>query len=98
MRRLIVLVTLTVTSLGLVAVAGPAQATFPGPNGRIAFLTAKGVCCNISTMAADGTDVRQLTTMPDGYGAFDPSWSPDASLLAFSKQKIEGRTFTAQSG
>src|SRR5438067_1256422 len=96
MRRLIVLVTLSLTTLGLVALGGAAQATFPGPNGRIAFLTAKGVCCNISTMEPDGSDVRQLTHEPDRYGAFNASWSPDDSLLAFSRQKIGGRTFTSQ--
>jgi TolB protein len=96
MRRLIMLVTLAVTSLGLVAVAGPAEATFPGPNGRMAIVTAKDGCCEIATMAPDGSDVRQLTDMtPDGYAAVDPYWSPDGSRIVFARQHF-GRNFTAQ--
>jgi Tol biopolymer transport system component len=95
MRRLIVLVTLSVTTLGLVALGGPAQATFPGSNGRIAFLTGENGCCQIATMEPDGSDVRQLTDMGPSYGAVDPWWSPDGSTISFSRQHFEGN-FTAQ--
>jgi TolB protein len=95
MRRLIVLVTLGVTTLGLVAIAGPAEATFPGSNGRIAFITGEQGCCEIATMEPDGSDVRRLTSVGPSYGAFDPAWSPDGTHLAFVRQHVEGN-FTAQ--
>src|SRR5262249_24762169 len=91
MRRLIVLVRLAMTTLGLAAIAGPAEATFPGSNGRIAFITVDQGCCEIATMEPDGSDVRQLTHVGPSYGAFDPSWSPDGAHLVFSRQRVDGK-------
>jgi TolB protein len=96
MRRLIALVTVAgMTLLGLAAVGGSAQAAFPGPDGRIAFVTAKGGCCNISTMNSDGSDVTQLTHVASGTGAFDPFWSPAGTAIGFDLEKF-GRTFRSQ--
>ena len=96
MRRLIVFVTLAATaSLWLVAAGGTAHATFPGANGRIAFVTAKGGCCNISTMNPDGLDVLQLTHVAPGTAAFDPFWSPDGSRIVFDIQRF-GAAFHSQ--
>jgi Tol biopolymer transport system component len=59
----------------------PAHATFPGKNGRIAFILGP----DIYTMNPDGTDVRQLTTFTDDNSAFWESWSADGKQLVFSR-------------
>lgn len=65
----------------LVALAAlPAHATFPGKNGRIAFVQGP----DIYTMNPDGSDVRQLTAFTDG-GAFWENWSPDGKQIVFSR-------------
>ena len=59
----------------------PALATFPGKNGRIAFVLGP----DIYTMNPDGSDVRQLTNLgPDSSASWE-SWSPDGKLIVFSK-------------
>jgi Tol biopolymer transport system component len=68
----------------------PAQATFPGANGRIAFLRDIGGGPQIFTMAPDGTHVRQLTSFPRAL-AFDPAWSPDGRTIAFVKAPNRNR-------
>lgn len=57
----------------------PAHATFPGKNGRIAFVFGP----DIYTMNADGSDVRQLTNMGDTNSASWESWSPDGKKIVF---------------
>jgi Tol biopolymer transport system component len=59
----------------------PASATFPGKNGRIAFVQGP----DIYTMHPDGSDVRQLTSFTDGGGAFWVNWSADSTELVFSR-------------
>jgi hypothetical protein len=59
----------------------PAEATFPGKNGRIAFVQGP----DIYTMNQDGSDVRQLTIFTDDNPAFWENWSPDGKLLVFSR-------------
>ncbi len=96
MKRLAALVIVSgMTLVGPVAVGGPAQAAFPGPDGRIAFVTDEGGCCNISTMNPDGSGVTQLTHVASGTGAFDPFWSPDGMAIVFDLQKFSG-TFRSQ--
>jgi Tol biopolymer transport system component len=56
----------------------PAHATFPGKNGRIAFVQGP----DIYTMNQDGSNVRQLTALTDG-GAFWVNWSPDGKQIVF---------------
>jgi Tol biopolymer transport system component len=62
----------------LVAVA-PADATFPGRNGRIAFVQSS----NVYTMEPDGSGVRQLTSLPPGSTAHFVGWSPTGRRLVF---------------
>ncbi len=63
------------------------DSTYPAwsPDGtRLAFtqLQPDGTW-QIATMAADGTDVRVLTT---GDGAGEAAWSPDSTWIAYSRQ------------
>jgi hypothetical protein len=81
-----VLVALTVAAL-MLGVAVPAEATFPGANGRIA-----GTIVDSTDMGID--DMNVFTVNPDGtdwrYGPgtsgwnTSPAWSPDSSKIAFS--------------
>jgi TolB protein len=57
----------------------PASATFPGPDGRIAFVQAS----NVYTMEPDGRDVRQLTSVPTGSSVLFVGWSPNGRRLVF---------------
>jgi len=58
-----------------------AHATFPGKNGRIAFIQAG----DVFTMNPDGTDVRQLTHLPTDRAASFESWSPDGKQIVFNE-------------
>ena len=59
----------------------PASATFPGKNGRIAFL----ISPDIYSMNSDGSGVRQLTAMGPDRFAFNESWSHDGKQLVFNE-------------
>jgi Tol biopolymer transport system component len=65
----------------LVAAAFPVQATFPGKNGRIAFLLGP----DIYTMKPDGSDIRQLTHLTSDTSAFFEAWSPDGKQIVFNE-------------
>lgn len=65
----------------LVLSAGIASGTYPGSNGRIAFVQGP----DIFTMNPDGTDVRQLTNLgPDSHASWQ-SWSPDGRQIVFNE-------------
>jgi hypothetical protein len=59
--------------------APPAHATFPGANGKIAFVRAG----DIWTMNPDGTNQVNLTN--DSAAQRSPAWSADGSKLAFTQ-------------
>ena len=59
----------------------PAHATFPGKNGRIAFVQDG----EIFTMKSNGTDVRQLTHVGPDFGASWPAWSADGKQIVFNR-------------
>src|SRR3954463_4020262 len=59
--------------------AAPAQAAFPGANGRLAFDSAG----NIYTVKADGTRLLKLTSDGESSG---PAWSPSGKRIAFSRR------------
>jgi hypothetical protein len=61
--------------------AMPAQAAFPGQNGKIAFQSGG----RIWTMNPDGTDKLPLTTGGGARGDDDAVWSPDGTQVAFHR-------------
>lgn len=67
--------------LGAALFVTPAHATFPGKNGRIAFLVGP----DIYTMNPDGSDVRQLTHMSADRAANWEFWSPDGKQIVFNE-------------
>jgi Tol biopolymer transport system component len=68
----------------LLAAAIPASATFPGKNGRIAFIAGP----DVYTMNSDGSDIKQLTNLgPDNSGAFWESWSPNGKYIVFNEYR-----------
>jgi dipeptidyl aminopeptidase/acylaminoacyl peptidase len=94
-RRLAALVAVAaITTLGVLVIGGPAQATFPAQNGLIAFAGDKGSGAEIYTMKADGTGLRRLTRLHGN--ASTPDWSPDGTRIVFY---LEGdRTHRTRSG
>ena len=69
-----------VCALAFVALATgvPAQATFPGENGRIVFDTPFGAePSQIFSVKASGGGVLQLTSFRDGSSALNPRVSSD---------------------
>jgi Tol biopolymer transport system component len=71
--------------------AGPAEAAFPGGNGKIVFSTLRddpnpsgcGSSCNweLYTINPDGTGLTRLTNT--AAAEFSPSWSADGNLIVF---------------
>src|SRR3954451_21715466 len=69
-------------------VATASDATPPGKNGRIAFrrwFNKDQSWGAIFTIKPDGTGERQVTHPPRGTRDEQPDWSPDGSLLVFTR-------------
>ena len=67
--------------IGLSAITLPASASFPGKNGKIAFVLGP----DIYTMNPDGSDIRQLTNLgPDSSASWE-SWAPNGKLIVFNE-------------
>src|SRR5215204_6283848 len=71
--------------LGLIE-AQPAEATFPGKNGKIAFQSDSGGNYDIYTMNGKGGRLVQLTTNTTKFDR-DPSWSPDGKKILFRSDR-----------
>jgi Tol biopolymer transport system component len=69
--------------ISLAVLTLPASASFPGKNGRIAFVLGP----DIYAMNPDGSDIRQLTNLGPDSNAFWESWSPDGKLIVFNEYR-----------
>jgi Tol biopolymer transport system component len=63
------------------ALAPPAQAAFPGANGKIAFTTDRDGNNEIYVKNLDGSGLTRLTN--NAASDSDPAWSPDVSQIVF---------------
>jgi TolB protein len=87
-RRLRILLLLLTAAAALIAFgAASAHATFPGPNGRIAF--SDYVSGQISAVNPDGSELRQLTHTGPNRASDSPSWSPNGKRILFSRFRTD---------
>jgi len=70
--------------LGLVEVR-PAEATFPGKNGKIAFQSDRGGSYEIYTMNRNGNKIDKLTT--NTTEDEDPAFSPNGKKIVFTSDR-----------
>jgi len=63
----------------------PAEATFSGKNGKIAFQSDRGGSYDIYTMNRNGNKIDKLTTNPAVEE--DPDFSPDGKRIAFESDR-----------
>ncbi|WP_158296637.1 TolB family protein [Nocardioides albidus] len=82
MMQLAVLL-LAAATLVATGTTAPAEAVVPGPNGRIAFASARDGNWEIYVMNADGSGQTRLTF--DGASDGGPAWSPDGTRIAFQR-------------
>lgn len=68
-----------------VLVATPAQATFPGGNGRIAYQDAHADVPQISSVDPNGSGLAQLTSGPRANQY--PAWSADGSDIVYVRSR-----------
>jgi Tol biopolymer transport system component len=75
---------LAISAVWAVVCAAPASAAFPGPNGRIAFVSNPTGDRDILTMDPDGSGIVNVTGAPGAPGfALEPDYSPDGTKIAF---------------
>jgi TolB protein len=89
MRKSILALLIAVAALVLPAL--PAQATFPGDNGRIAFrrfLNFDRTWGAVFTANPDGSHEFQVTHPPEGYVDRNPDVSPDGRRITFQRESV----------
>ena len=65
--------------------APPAEAAFPGENGKIAFVKVQGGNHEIYTMNPDGSEQANITNSPATEGR--PRWSADGASMVFTSDR-----------
>ncbi len=80
----VVILTLT-AGAALTTGTGPAEAAFPGTNGRIVFVSERDGNPDVYTMRSNGADIRRLTNTKGSVENHHPSWSPDGRMIAFTR-------------
>ena len=65
--------------LSLLVIGAPAQAVFPGANGK--FVVAAG---DLYTFNPDGSDLTNISNTGGTLQVRQPSWSPDGRKIAFA--------------
>src|SRR5919201_2010501 len=86
--RRTVAVALAAASVALAFAVAPSQATYHGKNGRIAFrryFDNNHQRSAIYTINIDGSAEQRITHDPKGSFDDQPDWSPDGSLIAFTR-------------
>ena len=71
----------------LLVSATPAHATFPGKNGKIAFLSARTGDAEIWSMNPDGSNQVNLSVDP-GFADWFPNWRADGRKIAFMSDRV----------
>jgi Tol biopolymer transport system component len=75
------------TGLAAFVSASPANATYPGRNGLIAFHSDTDQGAQIFTVRENGRDLRQITHV-SGHARL-PDWSPDGRRIAFELEAAD---------
>jgi TolB protein len=65
----------------VVVEARPAEATFPGKNGKIAFVRDGALDSHIFTISPDGSGLTEISTRL--IFDSDPAWSPGGKKIAY---------------
>jgi Tol biopolymer transport system component len=91
MNRIALLLSLlaAIVIASLVAAVRPAQATYPGSNGKIAFHSNEAGNQDIWTMNPDGTGKTNLTAN-SAAADVTADWSPDGQKIAFVSRRDGG--------
>ncbi len=91
MRRIVVLLSSTVAGallvcgVGLLNAAKPAEATFPGKNGKIAYMDSDGHDREIYTISPGGE--RRFNVTNNNANDYEPSYSPSGKKIAYSGEE-----------
>jgi Tol biopolymer transport system component len=73
------------SALVLLAGTGPAGASFPGTNGRIAFVSDRDGDADIYTRSLAGGNVKRLTN--NSAADLSPAWSADGKKIVYSSDR-----------
>ena len=79
-------------ALGMLALATPAQAAFPGNNGKLAWSFYSGTGPYVEVANPDGTGRMSI------FSGIDPAWSADGGRIAFSTHNADAIHVTGDSG